>query len=304
MLKSPLSALSEYRLPTLGVVLTMAAALWLVAAVAALSLEVRSAGEQWWDSFYPVAYLDVGPESDEFIEFVDELEAWIGVAGVDVETPEEMLQRLEEQFGENEIRQMGVDATMMPTAVVIRPELWRPGQVDLIARVEALEVRPYVVAVDAPRGEALSWMDGGRLVIAGGLVVILAGLLGSMIGLAGLLRRFQERERHTNHLLEIFGAPPKALIRPTILRALAIGAASGAVAGLAFLPWAHALQGLAGQFGAIGSVSPARAVLWSGVIIAGGAISGIIVGLVCSRPRRSKGRDDQTALLLWQREDP
>ncbi len=303
MLRSPLVVVSEFRLSAVGVILAMAAALWLLAAMSVSVMQVQTASQGWWERFVPVVYVDGAADSAQVQGLRDEIEEWPGVAEVEVDTPEAMLLRLGEYLGEEEIRATEVEASMMPTGLIVRPQIWRPGETDVVARAEALEVRHDVLAVDAPEPGALSWIGDLRMVAYGMGGIVFLGLFGTLLGLAGFLRRCQQREHQMSHLLEVFGASPSALMRPTLWRGLVLGGSAGAVAGIAFLPWSLAVDKLAVQMGGAGMMPALYSAAAAAVIALLGAVLGTVVAFLCRRPGRSESETASEGLLLWRREE-
>ncbi len=301
MLRSPLSALADFRGTTLGVVFALAAALWFIMVAMTSAVQLQSAAEGWWEQFLPVVYLEpqVGDEYRAAVR--EEIEGWSEVDSVRVDEPEEILSRLQDHLGEDDAAEWGVKPAMMPTGLVVRPRIWRPGQVELLARLEALEVRSRVLAVDAPKPQALAWMDGARAVIVGFGVMVVILLLSALIGLATFLYRLQEREGDENHLLEVFGASPAVLRRSTLLRGVILGTAAGALGGLAFLPWSLVLDGVVVDLVGVGALPAQRAALWAVVMVPVGSALGTAVGWVCGRPKRGGGSERSKSLLDWER---
>ncbi len=302
MLRSPLAIFGEYRFTTVGVVLSVAMSLWLVAALLAAAVQVQSATEHWWDQFVPVVYLEAQVGSETADELRADILEWSQVESVEIEGPDEVLARLQEHLGEEEARQTGVDASMMPTALVVRPHLWRPGEVEVIARLEALNVRSAVLAVDAPEAGALSWLQRARQVVLGLAIVVFFGVGASLVGLAAFLRRLQELERRENHLLEIFGATALALRRPALWRGMILGAAAGTVAAAGFWPWSIMLDGFAVELVGSGTFTPVDSALWAGALVPAGVVLGAITGWICGRPTRTEETGKMQTLLDWQKD--
>ena len=303
MLRSPLEALAAHRITTIGVIVAVATSLWLVAALGASVVQAQTSADGWWEGFLPVVYLDPGAGQEKTNALADEIEEWAQVASVEVEGPDQAMERLEEQLGADEVRDMGVDETMMPTSLVVHPHLWRSDQVEVIANAEALEVRSEVVGVDAPRAGALDWLDGARIVLVGLALAVFLALLSSLVAMTTFLRRIQAGERRENHLLEVFGASRSGLRRPTLWRGLVLGTSAGFVAAIGFLPWALLVDGLAVDVVGSGAFSAVRAGLWSCALIGAGLAIGVVVGWFGGRRPRRKNSGGMKGLLDWEREE-
>lgn len=296
MLRSPLALLDNYRWTTAGTVLALAVSLWLGAALLTAVMQVQAAVGTWWHEYTPVVYLEPGTGDEEVEAMADELTQWAGVTDVTVDPPEEILDRLEAHLERDE-DEVTLDASMMPTGLMVLPVVWRPGQEELIARLEALEVRAEVLAIDVPNPGALAWLDGARNVAIGLALAMLAGLVAALLGLGAFLRRLQRVEGTENHLLEVFGAPANALRRPTLWRGMILGAAAGMLAAATYLPWALVLDGFAVDLVGRGAFPALRAGLWSCALAGAGLVAGAAVGWIFGR--RPNGTTEQ--LLEWPR---
>lgn len=302
MLRSPLAVFSEFRGTTGAVVVVLAVAMWFVTVGLAAALQLQTATDGWWEQFLPVVYLEAQIDGDHQRALKAEIEGWSEVASVAVDEPEALLARLEAHLGDDAIGDIGVDASMMPTGLIVRPRVWRPGQVEALARLEALEVRPSVIAVDAPKPGALAWVDGARKVIIGWSLMVLILFGGALIGLGAFLRRLQEHERGENHLLELFGASPSVLRRSTLLRGVILGTAAGTLGGLAFLLWSLSLDGLVVDLVGVGALSAERSALWACALVPVGMVSGALVGWICGWPRAGGNGEGRESLLDWPKE--
>ena len=301
-MRSPLDSLGHHRAATAGVVLALAASMWLVAAVGVAVFQIQQGASTWWASFSPVVYLEGGADSEEVERLRTEIEGWSEVSTVTVEGPQKMMARLKEEFGAEEVEAMGVEASMMPTALVVTPRLWRPKEVELVARLEAMEVRRSVVEVEAPAPGALDWMERGRSVAAGVLIAAAISLMASLIGFSSFLRHLQYRHRRENHLLEVFGASRWALRRPTLIRSLVLGTTAGAVAAIGFLPWVLTVDGFVEEVVGAGAMTATEMALWSVALVALGSGLGAALGWRCSRPHDVGTGAVMESLLEWENE--
>ena len=302
MLRSPLAIFGEYRLTVVAMISLLATGLWLTAAVAAAAFQVQEASESWWERFVPVVYLEAGIEAGEVDSLREEIAGWAGVSAVEVESASQALLRLQEQLGAEEVKTMGVTEAMMPVSLIVEPEMWRPGQVEVVARVEALEMRDIVVGVDAPEAGALRWIRDGYGIALIFFVVVVLGLVGALFALGALLRRLQEKERMENHLLEVFGASSGGLRRPTLFRGITIGAIAGALSGVAFLPWSLSLDRFVTTIAGTGALPDIMTAIWAVALLPTGVVIGAVVGWVSGRRSRRNTPGKMEGLLDWERE--
>ena len=298
MLRSPVAILGDHRVATVGVVMGVAVAMWFGAALVMSGVQLHQGATTWWEDFAPAVYLEPGISEEAVEAMAEEIAGWSSVAAVEVMDAEEMLALLQGHLGDEEVE---VTAMMMPTRLVVEPQIWRPAEVEVLARLEALEVRSSVIAVDAPRPGALAWLEQARRVALGALVMALLGLLGALVGLGVLLRRLQELERRENHLLEVFGASPSSLSRPAVWRGTTLGIAAGVVGGGALLPWALFLENLMEELVGAGAIGALEAAVWAGVLVVVGAVLGGATGWICGRPSGRTDRDEKATLLEWDR---
>ncbi len=299
MLRSPFTVFAQHRGTTAAMIFGLGAALWLVAATASGAVQLESAADGWWQQFSPAVYVDKPADGSSTRKLVAEISEWSEVGAVDVEGREEQFSALEEHLGPDEIGRLRVDESMMPTRIVVEPRLWRPGEVELVARIEALEVREEVVGIDAPGAGALAWMERARIAVGGVLIVVVIIAVVALIVLASWLRRLQQREWRENHLLEVFGASPTALRMATLWRGTVLGGAGGLVAAIGFLPWALVVDKLVVDLAGTGAMPAVRAALWAGGLVVVGLVAGAGVGWGCSRPSSDGRKQRADALLDW-----
>jgi cell division protein FtsX len=280
----------------------VATALWLVAAGGASALQFPQASQGWWEQYLPVVYLQAGIGAEEVDALKEEMEGWSAVSSVEVEDEEVSFARLEEALGVDEVREMGVSVEMMPVQLVGHPQVWRPGQVEIIARVEAMEMRDIVVEVDAPKAGALSWIQNGRIIASVFAVVVVLALLGALFTLGAFLRRLQEKERREYHLLEVFGASSAALRRPNLWRGMGLGTVAGGLAGMAFLPWSLSLDRFVAGIAGVGALPDILTALCAVALLPVGLFFGGLVGWISSRRSRARSPGKMEGLLDWERE--
>lgn len=300
MLRSPLVALGKYRWSAAAVVVSLAAMLWFGASLGAVAAQVEEAGAKWWENFHPVVYLEAEVDPGVLAELVGEVEGWPGVGSLEIREPAAALRTLQEKLGEDEVQRLGVDERMMPTALLLSPTVWQPGQVELVARLKALEVRDEVVGVDVPDGQTLQWLNQGKRVLSGLGLAAFIGLLGALGGLAGFLRRLQEDERWENHLLEVFGAAPGVLRRASFWRGAALGAGAGVLAGAGFLPWALALDDIWAKVLGASAEGAVQAGLGAIGLVLIGLVLGGVTGWLVGEPAKRKSSGGMETLLRWE----
>ena len=299
MLRSPLQALGRYRGRTAVVALSLAVALWLVAALVTLAWEVEEKAYEWWDHFVPVVYLESGVDAGEVDAMVQEIEEWPRVSKVRVEGQEAFLERLmaTPEWDEG----LGLEAAMMPTALVVRPSPWFPGEAEAVARVEALEVRESVLMVDAPGAESLEWVAPMRRLLWGVGAMTVLGLVASFLGLVGFLRGVHRRSRREYHLMERFGMRGSRLRSPSLWRGVAMGTGAGVVAAGALLVWLVALRQFSDALwggaatSAMGALVMAVVLGLSGVLV--GALAGWMGGFAHGDGVGDEANDSR---LLWE----
>ena len=303
MLRSPLTALGEWRTRVVLNFLGLGAMIWLVAASLTMVVQVESAGTQWWEGYQPVVYLD-GVSGDEVAAALgEEIEAWRSGAKVNVEGREIVLERVVQDLGSEKVRKMGLSEEMMPLVLLVEMDMWGAGREEFIARLEALEVRDEVIGVEVPGADALSWINQGRGVFAGFGVVMVLLLLGVLGGMGSFLRQIQAGERRENHLLEVFGASPGGLVRASVVRGIVLGGGAGTMAALGFVPWVLVLEGFVDHFGTTAVVSAGQAALLGAGLIPAGMALGALVGLWSARPGGSgRQMSAMESLLEWESE--
>lgn len=302
MLRSPLAALKRRRLHTAGVVVVMAVSMWMGAALVVGLQQLGATTEGAFQQFVPAVYLHQDVDDTRSAALQGEIQDWSGIATVEVESPEETFDRLEQQFGESELREMALDGQMMPTRLLVHPRVWQPDRVELLARIEALEEREGVVAVDVPSTEVFDWMQRGRIVVATGGAVVVLGLLGAVAALALLLRSIEWRRRRENYLLEMFGASDLSLRTPSLWRGGVVGGTAGVVAALMFVPWSLVLSDFTADIAGENVFSAVQSALWAGGLVAAGAAIGAAVGWFAASPSGPRDDERMEPLIRWSGE--
>lgn len=246
---------------------------------------------QWIEQFQPVVYLVPQIDRQGTDEVAGDVSGWEAVEAVDVRTPKDAWEQTRERLGEQELSNLGVEPSMFPFSLVVTPAAdWGAG-VDLIARLEALETRDTVEAVDVPSGRArrlLSWFRWGT--ILGGLLAV-AGLAFAVYQIADYLRRLRRQERSELAVLERFGAEPSSIRRSTWIRGLVLGLWAGVLAFGVLLAVAVGWRGVIGElFGSMGIEG-----YWQWIAIGApllvGPLLGVLVGVWSARTGESSDRE-------------
>ncbi|TXD36489.1 hypothetical protein FRC98_11660 [Lujinxingia vulgaris] len=301
MLRSPLVALSKRRTWTACVLLGLAAILSLGGVLALGSWQLERAQQSAATQYWPAIYVEGQPESAQLDALIAEVEGWSRVAQVHRRSPDENMELLRERLGDEDVRQMGLDASLLPVVLEVEPSALGQSSEALAAQVAALEVRDEVVAVDLPESQALEAMAAWRAIRVGVWVGWALALLGALMGLGGLLWRLREEERAEQAMLEQFGASRVALGRATLVRGLVLGAAAGALAAPATLLTLSALSAALQPLLVDATLSAAAAVPVMVAQICGGALLGALLGWALRRPRQADRAEGALRPLLdWR----
>lgn len=301
MLRSPLVAPGKRRVWTACVLLGLAATLSLGGMLALGSGQLARAQQSAATQYWPAIYVEGQPESAQLDVLIAEVEGWSRVSQVHRRSPDESMELLRQRLGEEEVRRMGLDASLLPVVLEVEPSALGQGSEALAARVAALEVREEVVAVDLPESQALEAMAAWRAIRAGVWLAWALALMGALMGLGGLLWRLREEERAEQAMLEQFGASRVALGRPTLIRGLVLGAAAGALAAPATLMIFSAFRAALQPLLADATLSAAAAVPVMLAQIVGGAILGTLLGWALRRPRQTDAEKGALRPLLdWR----
>ncbi|RDV37929.1 hypothetical protein DV096_12545 [Bradymonadaceae bacterium TMQ3] len=287
MLRSPLVALSQRRVWTACVLLGLAATLSLGGVLALGGWQLERAQQSAATQYWPAIYVEGQPESAQLDVLIAEVEGWSRVDQVHRRSPEESLDLLRERLGEEEVRRMGLDASLLPVVLEVEPSMLGQGSEALAARVAALEVREEVVAVDLPESQALEALAAWRAIRAGVWLSWALALMGALMGLGGLVWRLREEERAEQTMLEQFGASRVALGRPTLIRGLVLGGAAGVLAAPATLMLFSGFRAALQPLLVDATLSAAAAVPVMLAQVVGGALLGTLIGWVLRRPRQS-----------------
>jgi cell division protein FtsX len=302
MLRSPLELLGQHRGSLIAVGLVLTAAFWLLAALLAGFQQARHGVGQWWADYAPVVYLDADASESVRVGLAEELETWSPIRAVEVEDASVTFERLQDQLGVEEVEALGITPRFLPVRLVVDLRAWGPGEGEAMAQLKALEVRPEVIAVDVPAPRVRAQVNRVRSVLFGLAAMVVILFFAAFGNLAVFLRRLQEEEGLENHLLEVFGASPMALRRPTIWRGATLGAGSGVVAGALFLPWSFSLDRVVAGFVTSGGLEPVSAALFALALPLVGLLGGSLVGWVSAKPGRPHSVGKMESLLGWERE--
>jgi cell division protein FtsX len=282
--------LKEEPIGTVGAVILLALAMALPGAVLSAAASVDRLAGRWMSDYRPVVYLEATADGAEAEQLAETIEGWGGVSTVEVRTPDEAFRQARRRVGEEPIAQVGIGPEMFPYSLVVESSDRWGGNIDLVARLAALDTRSSVEEVDVPEGVATrvaasaGWLAWAALV---GLVVLLGV---AMVQLSGFLQRLRHRDRRELALLERFGASPGRLRRSTWLRGALIGLWGGLAAFGIMLLLAVYWRSIEREL--LGGIGSAAATHW--MIVAAPLIVGPVVGLLVGlgtarRPLDSSG---------------
>ena len=299
MLRSPMEDLADQPWRTATAVVSLAVAMWMGAALLTLAWEVEEKAHGWWEQFVPVVYVDSGVDAEGLEAMVDEIEGWSRIAEVTIESQEAFLERLREAPEWDET--MGLEASMMPQGLVVKPSPWFVGEAEALAKIEALEVRDKVLMVDVPGAESLAWMEPARRMAWGLAFLVLLALMTAFAGIVAYLRELQRKGAKESYLLERFGMEGGRLRRPTWWRGLAIGASAGVLAAAAVLVWMVGLGQWSNALWGGSAVSAMDALRMSVAVGVLGAVLGFVAGWLGGYSHGAEGLGDgERTRLMWE----
>lgn len=302
-MRSPLVALGAHRLWTASVVLGLGALLSLGGVLGLASAQLEEAQESSAQQFWPAIYVEGQPESAQLEALIVELEGWPRVSAVHQRSPDESMALLRGRLGDEEVRRMGLDASLLPVVLEVEPSVGTWKAEALVAQVAALEVREEVVGVDLPETPALEAMAAWGALGTGVWMGWALALLGALMGLGGLLWRLREEERAEQAMLERFGASRAALCRPTLMRGLVLGAAAGLLAASGTLVALNAMRRALEPLLLDATLGAAAAAPMIVAQLLGGVLLGAGVGWALRRPRAPRdARGSLRPLLDWRLE--
>lgn len=228
MIQSPMQICRERKLETLAVVFALILALLVPGMLGLAALLGGSTASSWLQAYEPIVYLEAGVDDDAAEALRAEVEGWSTVASARIRGPKEAHAALADRLGEETVQGLGVAPGMLPTSLVLEPAAPVAGHIDLVSRVSALEARMEVDAVDVPSSGALRVLVLVGIAWAAAIGLGLLGLLACAVLLFDYLRRLREAEDDLLAVLEVFGASPGSLRRPTIVRGAVLGLWAGA----------------------------------------------------------------------------
>lgn len=274
-----------------AVVFLMAIALVLPGVLAIMAVMTNSASQSWLSTYRPIVYMTPDATADQIKAMRQDIAAIDGVGEVVVRTPEQAHKALSTRLGAERVNHLGVQAAMLPTSLIVEPKVPLHGHIALVSTIGAMETREVVASVDIPGAQALELVRMARSAV--GVILGLAAVLlvVSLVLLIALLRRVLEDERRELELLELFGASPMELMRPTMIRGAILGLWSGGVGSLCLLAMQLLTQRYALLF--VGPGPAYQGVTWA-IVVAPVVILptlGVLVGW-WSATQRAHARQD------------
>ncbi len=287
MICTPAQALRQRSVESLAMICLLALAFALPGLVATASWSARDAAARWLNDYRPIVYLRADADATQRDALTRELEATSGVGSVQARTPAQALAQLGERLGDEQVRHLGLNASMLPHSLIVEPLVPVHGHLQLASALGSLEARAHVEAVDLPAPAALQTLELARRLMTLALLTMLGLLSVSFTLLIALLRRLQQDERQEHALLEVFGASATSLARPTLTRGALIGCWAGGAAALMSLLAQWSLQGAAQGMGYVSIFGP---VSWLVVAapLALAPLCGALAGLFALRVRARK----------------
>ena len=227
MIRSPLEACKGRKKETVATWLVVCFALLLPTAFSWVYVATEEAAHEWLAHYDPVVYLRTGLSDAGVQALQREIEDWTPVGTVTVRTREEAYRDLSSRLGDKEFAALGLTAESMPVSLLIEPRLPVVGHVELVSRLEGLDARLEVEAVDVPASTPLYLLQAlGSSVY---LILFLALVLWikAAISLHNYLRLLEQDERELWEVLWIFGADDNARRIPTWTRGIVVGGSAG-----------------------------------------------------------------------------
>lgn len=230
MLRPANHALRHRKSETATTVAVLAFALLIPGICALIAAFIGDAAHSYLQAYRPIVYLSADVEQDEATTLAGELQSWPDVAEAKLRSPDEAFAQIESRLGADEVAKLGVSAHMLPYSVVLEPATPVVGHLDLIARVSGLEARMEVESVDLPSPQAARTLSFGRWVLILGAVLVVVLVVTAVGQVRAHLVRLAADRATERELLEIFGAPPAKLRRPTLVRGGTLGIWAGGIA--------------------------------------------------------------------------
>lgn len=251
MIQPPVEALKQRRWESIAILLLLTTALTLPSLLLLTTARAESHLATWLTSYHPVVYIQEGTSPEQITLLHDELRARADIAAITKRSPADALAQLQTSLGPEHVTHLGLSEAMLPTSLVITPQVPLHGHITLASSLAALEARPEVAVVDLPDKDALKLISVARSISLMALLLAIALLTTATILTRAFLATIQRESRRELELLELFGASRASLSRPTRARAMLLVGASGAASSLLLLlaqlnidRWARAISGL------------------------------------------------------------
>jgi cell division protein FtsX len=264
MIQSPLHALRARPMETAAVILLLAIACALPGTLLMGSTMGRQGLDRWLTSYEPIITLSLDATPAQIAALEAELKAVEGVGAVTPRSPADSLALAQARLGAEQAQALGLVPDVFPRSLIIRPDVPLQGHIALASALAGMEARDGVAAVDIPSPAALRALSTTRDLTVLALVLAALLLAAAIVLTSAFLARVEADQRRELELLELFGASRRDLARPTVWRALSIGATAGVLASAALL---------------IAQVTLASAALTIFGVEAGGALTWWIVPL-------------------------
>jgi cell division protein FtsX len=235
MIRSPLQPLRHRPAETAAIIALLAIACALPASLLMASTMTQHGLKRWLHAYEPVITLkhDVAPA--QIAQLEADLRAVPYVASITSRSPKDALAIASQRLGPEQTQALGLVPDIFPHSIVIHPEPPVHGHLSLVAHLSSFEAHPAVEDLDLPSPSALQALSTTHNLILLTLLLLTTLLATSTALLAAFLKRLEDDQHQELAILELFGAPRRALTRPSTWRALVLGASSGLLATCALL---------------------------------------------------------------------
>lgn len=296
MIRPATDALREHVGGVTLTVILLAAAWVTVGAAVFVSSSLDRISRAWMEDFRPVIYLEAGAGSAAAESVSKRVGGWDEVEEVTVRSPRDAYREAASRVGEERLSSAGAKPGMFPYSVVVRPA-GAFGGVDLAARLEALETREQVEAVDVPSEGVRGVLGSARRLLYGFSIPLFVLVAAALAQVGSFLRKLQRTEHRELFLLERFGAGRWELARATIYRGALLGLWAGL--GATGILLVMALYWRTIETSILGGVPPATP--WNWWVVAAplltSPIGGGAVGIWVAHPGLGSDTDGSRAVL-------
>jgi cell division protein FtsX len=235
MIQSPLAPLRHRPLELVAVILLLALAVALPGTLLMGTVMGQQGITRWLTSYEPIVTLSIDATPEQVRALDAELRALPGVASLTLREPADTLALVQARLGPEQAQALGLVPDVFPRAFILRPDVPIQGHIALVSQLAGFEARDGVAAVDIPSPAALRALSHARDLSLIALLLAAALFACAAILTAAFLSRVAADQHRELELLEMFGASRAELARPTVWRALSLGAAAGVIASAALL---------------------------------------------------------------------